>query len=214
MGKMRKLIVLLLLIYSLCFGEKFQSFDDFLSQYERVAATERAELVQSFVKWQQSRGGFPLIEQDGNVLFIYFGNGNEKEVRLVGDFRTRNFYNVYWDEKGEAMSSAEQATPLFYKRLRFEKDARLDYKFLVDGKYITDPLNPRVIESGIAPASQNEPVAIASQLVMPDSASTEFENGKNISQGKLIVIEEEWARPKVTIYLPPGYDGSKKYRVL
>jgi len=75
-------------------------------------------------------------------------------------------------------------------------------------------LNPRVIESGTAPASQEEPVAKASQLVMPEYVLPETENGSNIPHGKLLVLEEEWAKPKVTIYLPPDYDASKKYPVL
>ncbi len=212
---MRKLIFLLLLLLpTLCFGQSFKNFDDFLSQYENASPDTRAELAQSFIKLQQTHGGFPLIENDGSVLFFYLGTGSEKDVRLVGDFRTRSFYNIYWDEQGEAMSRAAQNSPLFYKRLKFEKDARLDYKFLVDGKYITDPLNPRTIERGTAPASKDEPVAKASQLVMPEYVLRESETPQSIPQGKLIVVEEEWAKPQITIYLPPDYDASKKYRVL
>lgn len=211
---MRKLLLLLVLIYSPCFGESFANFEDFLAKYERAAVMEREELAKSFVKWQQSRGGFPIIEQNGQALFFYLGTGNEKDVRLVGDFRTRNFYNVYWDEQGEAMSRITPDAPLFYKRLKFETDARLDYKFFVDGKYITDPLNPRIIESGTAPTSQEEPLAKASQLVMPNYVLPESEQDSTVPQGKLLVLEEEWAKPKVTIYLPPDYDGSKRYSVL
>jgi len=185
-------------------GEGFRSFEEFLREYERAAPESRPGLARSFTGWQQARGGFPALQPDGSVIFVYVGAGDEQSARLVGDFRTRSFHDVYWDEEGEAMSRAVPDGALFFKRIRFEADARIDYKLKVDGEYKLDPLNPRVVESGM--------VERASELVMPGyRASTESMARVDVPQGELRVVDEAWAEPKVTIYLPPGYDSSKRY---
>lgn len=78
-------------------------------------------------------------------------------MRLTGDFRPRSFSNPYWDIVGEPMT---RVGSLFYLRQMFEPDARLDYRFTVDGKPTLDPLNPRRIFSGTGEGD-------ASELVLP-----------------------------------------------
>ena len=42
-------------------AQGFTGFDDFLRRYKAAAAPEaQRELTQSFVKWQQTREGFPI----------------------------------------------------------------------------------------------------------------------------------------------------------
>ena len=112
-------------------AQDFVGFDDFLRQYEVAPPDSRLTLAQSFVKWQQARGGFPIRQSGGDVVFVYIGDGQEKDVRLTGDFRQTSFSNVNWDNVGEPM---ERIGTVFYRRRLFEPDARLDYKFIVDGK--------------------------------------------------------------------------------
>src|SRR5689334_18907870 len=126
-------LVLLILILLLCpfraTAQNFADFEDFLRQYEAARPESRRELARSFVDWQQARGGFPIRQADGKVVFLYFAAGEERDVRLTGDFRANSFSDVYWDKTGEPMS---RVGSIFYSRHVFEPDARLDYKFLVD----------------------------------------------------------------------------------
>jgi enterochelin esterase family protein len=197
-------LVLFILILLLCpfraTAQNFADFEDFLRQYEAARPESRRELARSFVDWQQARGGFPVRQADGKVVFLYFAE--ERDVRLTGDFRANSFSDVYWDKTGEPMS---RVGSIFYSRHVFEPDARLDYKFLVDGKDIRDPLNLRTLISGTGGGE-------VSELVMPRHQPSVLEESPiGFQRGTLHPLEEAWALPRVTVYLPPGYDPSRSY---
>jgi enterochelin esterase-like enzyme len=184
-------------------SEPFAGFDDFLSQYRAAPVESRGELARSFIEWQRARGGFPIIEADGNVVFLYLGTGQEKDVRVVGDFRPRKF-SVYWDPSGEPMSRADERGELFFKRLPLEKDARLDYKLAINGEQKPDPLNPRQYDNAVS--------GVVSELPMPAYVpSRDAVAREDVPKGTLHVLDEPWATPKVTVYLPARYDASKRY---
>jgi enterochelin esterase-like enzyme len=208
--------IFLLAVAGFSFPDPVENFEkNFLNSYKQSNHVERKRLLEDFIQQQQRAGGFPIRSNNGSVIFFYAGKGIEKEVRIIGDFRSRSFYNVYWDETGEQMARAFENSPLFYKRMTFEKGARIDYKFVVDGKRLTDPLNPRTVVSGIAPAETNESIAIVSELVLPGYVLPDALNeNPNVAQGKLITVEEPWAMPKIRIYLPPDYDSNQKYPVI
>jgi enterochelin esterase-like enzyme len=181
-------------------AQSFTGFADFLRTYEMADAESQENLARSFIDWQQAQGGFPIRESDGKVVFVYIGNGNERDVRLTGDFRQSSPFNVYWDSRGEPMS---RVGSVFYYRHTFEIDARLDYKFIVDGKDQRDPLNPRTLVSGSGGGIE------VSELIMPGHHSPVMASGP--VRGSLHSIEESWAKPAVTIYLPPDYDSARSY---
>ena len=193
---------LLVLSPSAALSQSFTGFDDFLRRFEASSSEFRQGLTESFVQWQQGRGGFPIVERDGSVVFFFRGSGQEQEVRVTGDFRPSSFFNVYWDSIGAPMT---RVGSVFYRRHRFEPDARVDYKFIVNGRSTIDPLNSRKLVSG---AGGGE----VSELVMPSyRLPTETLIRAGVPQGTLHVVQEPWATPKLTIYLPPGYDRSKDY---
>ena len=143
------------------------------------------------------------MRRDLPVLFLYLASGSEQEVRLTGDFRTRSFANPYWDLVGESMT---RVGSIFYLRRTFESDARLDYRFVVNGKGKLDPLNPRTIVSG---AGEGD----ASELVMPNHhIPEEIVVTARVPRGTLHVVQEPWATPKVTIYLPATTIGNTSPR--
>lgn len=183
--------------------QSFASFDDFLQQYAVAPAGKRPEVIRSFVTWQQARGGFPIADRSGNVVFVYFGP--EQDVRLTGDFRPASVTSPYWDKAGERMNRVGM---MFYLRKIFEADARLDYRFIADGKPTLDPLNPKTIVSGTGGGE-------ASELVMPEHhIPEEIIARPNIPRGTLQVVAESWATPRVTIYLPPAYDTARQHPTL
>lgn len=64
----------LLLVVLLAFGPArasepgFADFEDFASRYRAASSAERDAVAASFVAWQRSRGGFPVIEKEGAVF--------------------------------------------------------------------------------------------------------------------------------------------------
>jgi enterochelin esterase-like enzyme len=185
----------------------FSDFDSFAITYTNTSPALRDKLIQSFITWQKQRGGFPIIEQEGEVVFFYQGVGTEQEVKLLGDFSARNFYSVAWNQTGEKMRRLVPNGPVFFVKRKFERDARLDYKFVVDGKATRDPLNNHSVVSG--------PGGDASELIMPDyRIPREVSRRENIPRGTVGRVNENWAQPIVKVYLPPGYNPNSTYPVI
>ena len=186
--------------------DELTAFDRFAASYRAASAEGRAESARSFVEQQRGNGGFPIVSRDGSALFFFLGAGDEREVRLLGDFKTRGYHSIQWDTAGVPLTRVAAEGSAFFLRLRFEADARLDYQFLVDGIARTDALNPRTIESGAAPSLS------ASELVMPEhQLPSEVLPRADVPKGTLVVLDEVWAVPKVTLYLPAGYDPARRY---
>jgi enterochelin esterase-like enzyme len=183
------------------------AFERFLREYRAAAPALRGEFATRFVAHQRAGSGFPIVAADGTAIFFFHGAGAEREVRLVGDFKTRGFHDISWDRDGEPMERPAADGAVFFARLRFEPDARFDYQFVVDGQPRPDPLNPRAIPSGAALSLE------ASQVVMPGYALPDQAQAP-LSRGTLHTMEEPWAAPRVTIYLPPGYDPATTYPTL
>ncbi len=85
----------------------------------------------------------------------------------------------------------------------FERDARLDYKFIINGStWILDPLNPHKVSGGYGPNSE---------LRMPDYVMPpEIENRPEIPPGKVLTTTFQSAQlgnsRTIRIYTPPGYE--------
>lgn len=174
---------------------------DFLRRYQAADSAGREAVVRE----QVARGGFPVVEDSAHALFVYPAEHGEREVRVVGDFMAQTPFATAWDSTGVPM---ERVGRLFVRRLAVEPDARLDYAFVVDGRRTPDPLNPRTLLSG--PGGGD-----ASELVMPRHAlAAEAVPRPNIPHGTLREVDEPWARPRVTLYLPPGYTPSRRYPTL
>ncbi|HEX5757976.1 MAG TPA: alpha/beta hydrolase-fold protein [Thermoanaerobaculia bacterium] len=193
-------------------GAAHGDFDRFLAAYRAADAAARGELARSFVERQRERGGFPIVEPGGQVVFLYVGAGGERAVHLLGDFATRSPQDMYWDAEGEPMTRAAPDGGLFFARRQLEEDARIEYQFLVDGERRTDALNPRTAPSGIARIGALETV---SAFVMPGyPARPELAPRQGVARGEVRILDAVWADPAVAIYLPASYDAAKRYPVL
>ena len=179
-------------------------FDAFLAGYVAATDVSRAELLANFVSEQRGRGGFPIVESDGTAVFLYVSTGSEHDIRLIGDFRPMSFFKMDWDQHGQPLSLAVAGGKVWFTRMRFQIDARLDYQISIDGKGAPDPLNPRNIESGYGGPS--------SELVMP---AVQIPSPRlDVEHGAISTVEGAWAHPKITVYLPPGYDSRRRYPVI
>lgn len=167
-----------------------QPFQQFIRTLYDLPIASRQAKADSFV---HTRSAFPYIENDTVCHFIYSGEGTS--VSVAGDF-------TGWIPDPAGMTRIA-GTSFWYKTKGFEKDARLDYKFVVDKQnWILDPKNPATCLGGFG---------INSELRMPGyvrSAETEYQPGT--PQGTIIdtifsstLLGNSRA---VKIYLPQSYD--------
>jgi enterochelin esterase family protein len=164
-------------------------FSVFYSRVTAAANPLRQAMTDSFMATISS---FPFVEGKTTAYFLYRGNANS--VTVPGDANG-------WITDAFPMTRIS-GTNLWFRQAVFEPDARLDYKFFLNGStYALDALNPRQVNSGFGPNSE---------LAMPDYAQPpEIEFYPNIPHGTLrdISISSRFLGNSRTIriYTPPAY---------
>jgi len=150
------------------------------------------KMIDSFMVVARAQG-IPYIE-DTIANFIYRGSGSN--VYLSGDFNG-------WSSSADKLNRV-YGTNFFFISKIFERDARLDYKFIVDGNWILDPNNPKTCPGGFGPNSE---------LAMPDYIQpVEIKFYPDIPHGTLrdttfyssILNNSRTIR----VYLPPNYEST------
>jgi enterochelin esterase family protein len=116
-------------------------------------STSAAELESLWSSLKNNK--IPLVVED-SVYFFY--RGEAKTVQWMGDFNGWG-YQKDFNNKGKKIAG----TNIWYLKSKFPKDARLDYKILIDDKtWILDPENGNQQWSGVGGGSPN------SELRMPE----------------------------------------------
>jgi enterochelin esterase-like enzyme len=150
----------------------------------------------------------PFIVDD-SVAFLYRGQANT--VSWMGDFNgwgyNRNFINT-----GQRIFDSD----IWILKAKFPKDARLDYKIVLDGNnWILDPHNPDHQWSGVGGGSPN------SELRMPDWKVDPLtvQEADGLKKGKVerdMLFNSKVLGYQVTynVYLPHGYKHSHHYPVI
>jgi enterochelin esterase family protein len=186
------LIVIILGITGL--GYPQSQFEQFINYVNSLGdSLAKAAAIDSFMNVARQQG-IPLIE-DSTANFIYLGTPNS--ITVPGDF------NV-WNINSHSMTNLNQ-TNFWYVSEVFEMNARLDYKFVLNGSnWILDPENPNTILGGFGPNSE---------LAMPEYVQPwEIEFNPNIEHGIIettsIFSTHLNATHQLKIYLPPGYNGN------
>ena len=127
----------------------------------------------------------PLIE--GNkAIFIY--RGAAKRVQLAGDFTGWQPRGAVLQDVGENLKAAV---------MEFPATARVEYKFIIDGNWIPDPMNPNKLDNGVG--SEN------SFFTMPDYQPTIWDKEDKLSSAKIEEIEiygKIYGKRTVKIYQP------------
>ena len=174
---------------------EFESFEQFVD----LAAAARSDAVRrdwvSRLERWVARRGYPLLE-DSLAHFLYV-DAHARSVTVPGDFNS-------WDVHADRMGRLE-GTDLWYLTKRFPPDARLDYKFYVDGRWILDPRNPRTVTGGFGPNSE---------LAMPAYVpAPEVEYREDIPHGEIRRVRHRNAATgeerTIEVYLPPGYETAR-----
>ena len=190
---MKILLYILLIILSSIINSQsqFQQFIDHVNSLSTVQ--QKVAAVDSFMIYARSIG-IPFIE-DSTANFIYLGNYSS--VTAAGDFNN-------WSATAWSLTRLSQ-TNFWYRSQTFEMDARLDYKFVLNGSnWILDPENPNTCSGGFGPNSE---------LAMPSYVQPwEIQYNPNILHGtvvaKSIYSTNVSVSYQLNIYLPPGYDTS------
>ena len=194
---MLKKYILLIFIISIEISSQnqFQQFLNHVNSLNDPALKNAA--VDSFIVHARSVG-IPFIE-DSTANFLYLGNVSS--VTTAGDFNG-------WNANSWPLNRLSQ-TNLWYRSVQFETDARLDYKFIVNGSnWILDPENPHTCAGGFGPNSE---------LSMPQYIQPwEINYFSSIQHGSLsyktLYSTNVGLNYQITIYVPPGYDTLSQLR--
>jgi enterochelin esterase-like enzyme len=200
-------LILTLFLTTESFGQDYTAYKtawDNLHQFSSITdSTRQREEIQKWFSSLRDSNQIPFIVVD-SVLFLY--EGEATSVTWVGDFNG-------WgsDGKFENHGNKIENTNIWFLKSSFPKDARLDYKIILNGaEYILDPENPHQQWSGVGGGSPN------SELRMPlwkeDPALTPR---NDIAHGTLrrdILFNSKILGYQVmyTIYLPSGVEGIGK----
>lgn len=165
-------------------------FSKFIVELKQSSELERQLLVEKFLKNKET----PIIEPN-TVHFIYYGNASE--VKISGDLQSG------WSKKDKLEFINCGNSKLFFKSYIIPSNARLDYKFEVDGNHINDPLNPKTVPSGYGHNSE---------LAMPEfNRNQSLIAKKNIEGGIIEKVRLQFKSnsmntKELKVYLPPNYN--------
>lgn len=169
-----------------------QTFQHFITRVNSAPEGQRTAIVDSFMN---AVGIFPLIEGTTSVHFVY--RGSASSVTVPGDANN-------WTISALPMTRLS-TTDLWYRSETYEPDARLDYKFVLNGStWILDPRNPFTVSGGFGPNSE---------LRMPHYVpAPEIVYYPNILHGTLrdtTFFSTNLNNSRtIRIYTPPGYETS------
>jgi len=196
-------IVFPLLLVFCCFNLQAQQLTpsllvDLLSK--QVSSEDRERLITSL----SEKGMIPFTNKD-SCLFVFIGKANS--VEWNGDFNAWSGDPTF-NNRGELIGEN-----IWILKTSFPSDARLDYKVVVDGNWILDPLNDHQQWTGMGGGSPN------SELRMPEwnpDPSTIERDGVNSGKIREYELQSERLKRRVSfsIYYPWDYLESQSYQVL
>jgi enterochelin esterase-like enzyme len=184
-------------------AQNYQPLKERLSELAELSKAGSNEKIQNWWTSQSTTNQIPLIAED-SVYFFY--KGSAKSVEWMGDFNGWGFQKNF-SNKGTLING----TDIWILKASFPKNARLDYKILIDGtNWILDPENKFQQWSGVGGGSPN------SELRMPDWKEDPIQTErKNNQKGTLIsdvLLNSKVLGYQITysVYLPYGFSKSEK----
>jgi enterochelin esterase family protein len=149
----------------------------------------------------------PLTQND-SVAFLF--KGKATSVAWMGDFNGWG-YDKSFKNKGYKIPN----TDIWILKALFPKNARLDYKILVNGTdWILDSNNPFQQWSGVGGGSPNSELRMPEWKPDPIAQSQPGIAKGNITNDILFFSKTLNYQIMFSVYLPNGYDNSKKYPVI
>ncbi len=200
----------LFLLSGLAAGQSSVNFTRTIQNlYKAGAIPDSAQRQKAITqRWAEVRAvGIPFIAEDSAAFFY---RGKVSSVTWMGDFNGWGSYKDF-NNKGKQIPGSD----IWVLRCSFPRDARLDYKILVnETSWVLDPENPHQQWSGVGGGSPN------SELRMPrwkdDPILLERKDIQHGSIRKDILFTSRVLGYQVTynVYLPAGYEKPGKLPVL
>ena len=122
------LFILSGLMFLSCAREETE-FDKILAKIKGMSAAEQNRFLDDYVNKRQS---LPLVQE--NAVWFLLKDTTQAAVYLSGDM-------CAWKADSLEMQRIGRSS-YYYIRRNFPLKARLEYKFVVNGKYLLDPVNP------------------------------------------------------------------------
>lgn len=126
------------------------------------------------------------------ATFVY--RGGAEEVELVGEMTD-------WQKRSLKLKPLA-ATNVKYYSMPFLNDARIEYKFLVNGDWQIDSLNPNRNDNGVG--------SLNNYFTLPRYKANEWTIAQDHSpQGRVEYISDALhSQRQIRVYLPPQYDST------
>lgn len=173
--------------------EAAPTFLTWRKRLEEIPAAKLPEETDRFLQVLKAVGS-PMIDGP-SVSFVYY-NPDARRVLLTGEFNQ-------WSPRGIAMTPLRD-TGLFYHTMQVLGPARVEYKFIVDGEWVTDPLCQNTVDNGVG--EQNSSFVVGDFQEPP-----ELEWLPTVPHGQVEEFTFESAllnnQRRVYVYLPPNYDA-------
>jgi enterochelin esterase-like enzyme len=175
----------------------------FLAWQQRLELAAERDLkaeLQTFLRILETVGT-PMIEGLA-VSFLYY-DPRAHHVTVTGEFTD-------WGRTGVMMPLTPlRHTGLFHATLALDGPARLEYKLVVDGRVIADPLCLHIVDNGIG--GQNSYFVVGDFREPPELSWM-----PTIPHGRVEALDFESRllrnQRRLHVYLPPGYDEERARR--
>ncbi len=151
-----------------------------------------------YIKKISHKNVSPVI--DGNkATFLFWGRPNLK-VDLVSELS-------FWSANRNTVFKKLEDEDLYHLTIDLPDDARLEYKIVVNGSWLMDPLNPLKCENGVG--GQNSYLVMDKYIRVNEIYPTEGSLKGEMKEFEFIGKAIE-GRRMVYIYLPPDYDETNQ----
>jgi enterochelin esterase-like enzyme len=199
---------LLFLLIIASFNALAQEYTSFTETIQKLYRLKTGDALTAAWNDLIESENIPVVGED-SVAFLY--RGEARSVVWMGDFNGWG-YNRNFNNKGKRIPG----TDIWILKASFPKDARLDYKILIDDTHwILDPHNTDHQWSGVGGGSPN------SELRMPGWREDPLTTTPviNVKRGKLekdLLLNSQALAYQITysIYIPYGYRPSVVYPVI
>lgn len=178
----------LILVTSILYA---QSFSVLLERIQSLPANEKSKQLDDYFNGNHA---VPVIENNNTVYFIY--KGMATSVSVAGDA-------TGW--KPSLKMDRIAGTDYWFVSARYESDARLEYKFVVDGTaWKLDTMNDKIAHGGMGDNSE---------LLMPQYVPAQYIYERDVVPWGTCtdtVLFSWYLKQKrhIRIYLPPKYEIS------
>ncbi|MBT5710328.1 PQQ-binding-like beta-propeller repeat protein [Candidatus Poribacteria bacterium] len=172
------------------------AFAQSIASLDRAADKEPA--IAEFIR---AHPRFPIVEGDDIAHFVYYGEAND--VAIVG--------GLIGDDYAAPMTRV-RGTRLFHYSSHVEADARLSYRFVINGdKTLLDPRNPRTVPATTNLHGRDGEFSWFSMPAWQEAKHLTTDSGPSGSR-----LERRKFKSRVLgkartvdVYLPPGYDTAE-----